>query len=177
MIARVAPTDPPTTQIAATKTSRPAGRCLPGGPGTAVPTATGSMPGAAPGPAAASGSPAPGSPSPGAGTAGSSEPAAPLGVGLALAVVRASGDRPGSGDFPGVPAGAGPGSEGTFTVTEPTLPPPPSRHPGSLGTLTRPPRDSTATWVSAGDPPPSAPLVITCARWSRVFSNRTGAPA
>src|SRR3989440_8265849 len=156
MIARVAPTDPPTTQIAATKTSRPAGRCLPGGPGTAVPTAPGPMPGAAPGPAAASGSPDPGSPSPGAGTAGSSEPAAPLGVGLALAVVRASGDRPGSGDFPGVPAGAGPGSEGAVTLTQPPFPPPPSRHPGRMVTPTPPPPDSTATWLFAGVPPPAA---------------------
>src|SRR2546423_10384968 len=176
MIARVAATDTPTTQIAATKTSRPAGRCLPGGPGPAVPTATGSMPGAAPGPAAAGGSPDPGSPSPGAGTAGSSEPAAPLGAGLALAVVRASGDRPGSGDFPGVPAGADPGSEVTFTVTEPTLPPPPSRHPGSMVTLTRPPRNSTATWLSAGTTPRSAPLIIRCADWSRLFTNVTVPP-
>src|SRR2546423_11849859 len=124
MIARVAATDTPTTQIAATKTSRPAGRCLPGGPGTAVPTATGSMPGAGPGPAAASGSPDPGRPSPGAGTAGSSEPAAPLGVGLALAVVRASGDRPGSGDFPGVPAGAGPRADGALPPPAPPWAPP-----------------------------------------------------
>src|SRR5213079_1448471 len=111
MIARVAATDTPTTQIAATKTSRPAGRCLPGGPGTAVPTATASMPGAAPAPAA-SGSPEAEMPSPGAG--------------LALAVALASGERPGAGDFPGVPAGLDPESEVTLTVTEPTLPPPPS---------------------------------------------------
>src|SRR2546423_1958815 len=102
MIARVAATDTPTTQIAATKTSRPAGRCLPGGPGTAVPTATGSMPGAGPAPAPASGSPDPGRPPPGARTAESSEPAAPLGVRLALAVVRASRHRPASGDSPGL---------------------------------------------------------------------------
>src|SRR5439155_26597203 len=159
--------------LAATKTGRPAGRCLPGGPGSAVPTATVSMPGAAPAPA--SGSPDAPVPPPGAGSAGSSEPSAPLGAGLALAVALASGDRPGAGDL-GVPAGFNPGSELTLTVTEPTLPPPASRQPGSMVTLTRPRRNSTATWLSAGTTPRSAPLIIRCADWSRLFTNVTVPP-
>jgi hypothetical protein len=115
-------------------------------------------------------------PSPGAGSAGSTEAAAPLGAGPALAVALASGERPGAGDFPGVPAEPDPESEVTLTVTEPTLPPPPSRHPGSMVTLTRPPRKSTATWLSAGTTPRSAPLIIRCADRSRLFTNVTVPP-
>src|SRR5947209_11325529 len=92
MIARIAATDTPTTQIAATSTSRPAGRGRPGGPGTAVPTATASSPGAAAtGPVPASASADGAVPPAGAGAAGSPEATRPPGVGLAVAL--ASGDR------------------------------------------------------------------------------------
>src|SRR5437660_580628 len=78
MIARIAAADAPTTQIAAAKISRPAGRRRPGGPGTTVPTATGSRLGtAAPGPAAAGPSAEGAVPPAGAGAAGSPEAPTP----------------------------------------------------------------------------------------------------
>src|SRR5947209_1578830 len=140
--------DVPATQIPARNTSRLAGRCRAGGPGMAVPTETastlGTGPGSVPGEV-----PADGVPSPGAGTAGSADAAAPLGEGLALTVARASGDRPAAGRPAGVPAvdEAGSAADDTFTMTDPTWPPPPSRQPGSIDTLTRPCRNSTATWL------------------------------
>src|SRR2546421_5410460 len=179
MIARVAATDTPTTQIAATKISSPAGRRRPGGPGTTVPTATGSRPGtAATGPPAASASPDGAVPPAGTGAAGSPEAATP-GTGATLDVALASGDLPASRRSDGDPAAVGdPASAAvTVTVTEPTPPPPPTRHPGSIVTFTRPCRNRTATWLLVGTTPRSAPLIIRCADWPRWFTKVTVPPA
>src|SRR5437763_17028073 len=93
MIARVAATDTPTTQIAATKISSPAGRRRPGGPGTAVPTETASIPGTpAPAPARASADGV--VPPSGRGAARSPVAASTPGAPEALGVAFASGDLP-----------------------------------------------------------------------------------
>src|SRR5436305_12323718 len=179
MIARVAAMDTPTTQIAATKISSPAGRPRPGGPGTTVPTATGSRLGtAATGPAVASPSLDGAVPPAGAGAAGSPEAATP-GTAPALEVALASGDLPAARRSDGDPAAVGdPGSAAvTLTVTDPTSPRPPTRHPGSIVTLTRPCRSRTATWLLVGTTPRSAPLIIRCADWPRWFTKVTVPPA
>src|SRR5689334_13375343 len=79
---------------------------------------------------------------------GSAEAPDALADGLALA--RAAAEREGDGlgrptDEPSVLGEAEPGAGTTVTVTVPTSPPPPSRQPGNIATLTRPPRNSTPT--------------------------------
>src|SRR6266702_4725394 len=115
MIARVAAMDTPTTQIPATKIRSPAGRCRPGGPGSAAPTATGSTPGTpAPGATPVSASAEGAAPPAGAGAAGST--AATPGIGPALDVALASGDRPPSCSDRSAADPALPGLDGDLVV-------------------------------------------------------------
>src|SRR5947208_773152 len=172
MIARVAATDTPTTQIAATKISSPAGRRRPGGPGTAVPTETASIPGT-PAPAPASASADGAVPPAGAGAAGSPEAASAPGTAEALGVALASGDLPARGDGPGGKRG-GPGEGGGQSRREPlTYHPLPPRSGGGVqstnaagekavtgvvpGPLRPPPRGVPAAPPARPPAPPARP--------------------